>query len=91
MPYQKLQAGRAASVTPSDTENIPYVGDGAGDKLWPCVLYVGDISSGTDLKVKTAGGDEITFKVIVAGTFIPVQVVQVFSTGTSLDEIIALW
>lgn len=89
MPYQKLQAGRAASVTPSDTAEIPYVGGGTGE--WPCTLYVGDISGGTDLKVKTAGGDEVTFKGLVAGTFIPVQVVQVFSTGTSVGEIIALW
>jgi len=89
MAYQKLQASRAASVTPSDTAEIPYVGGGA--KKWPCTLYVGDVTSGTDLKVKTAGGDEVTFKGVVAGTFIPVQVVQVFSTGTDVDEIIALW
>jgi hypothetical protein len=91
MGYQKLQANRAAAVVPSDTVNIPYVGDAAGDKLWACVLYVGSIASGTDLKVMTAGGDEVIFKGLTAGTFIPVQVVRVFATGTSVTEIIALW
>tara|TARA_R110000796_G_scaffold200798_6_gene316873 strand:- start:686 stop:955 length:270 start_codon:yes stop_codon:yes gene_type:complete len=89
MPYQKLQAGRAAVVTPSDTVNIPYIGGGTGE--WPCVLYVGDVASGTTLTVRTAGGDDITFKGIVAGSFIPVQVVRVFASNTSVASIIALW
>ncbi len=88
MPYQKLQAGRAASVAPSNTDNIPYVGDGAGDKLWPCVLYVGGAG---DLKVKTAGGDEVTLVGVTAGSFVPVQVIRVFSTGTTATNIVALW
>lgn len=91
MGYQKLQANRAAAVAPSNTVNIPYVGDASGDKLWSCVLYVGSIAAGTDLKVLTAGGDEVTFKGLTAGTFIPVQVVRVFATGTTVSEILALW
>jgi hypothetical protein len=55
------------------------------------VLYVGDVSEGTRLKVRTAGGDDVTFTGIVAGSFIPVQVIRVFSTGTDVDDIIALW
>jgi len=89
MPYQKLQAGRAAVVVPSDTTDIPYVGGGTGE--WPCVLYVGDVASGTTLRVMTAGGDDITFKGIVAGSFIPVQVVRVFASTTDVASIIALW
>lgn len=88
MAYPKLQAGRAAAVTPSNTDNIPNVAteDGSGNN--GCVLYVG--GAGT-LKVKTVGGDEVTFVGITAGSFIPVQVLQVFSTGTSATNIIALW
>lgn len=88
MAYPKLQAGRAATVTPSDTDNIPNVAteDGSGNN--GCVLYVG--GAGT-LKVKTVGGDEVTFVGITAGSFIPVQVLQVFTTGTSATNIIALW
>ena len=88
MAYPKLQAGRAAVVTPSNTDNIPNVAteDGSGNN--GCVLYVG--GAGT-LKVKTVGGDEVTFVGITAGSFIPVQVVQVFAEGTSATNIIALW
>ncbi len=88
MGYQKLQANRAAAVTPSNTVNIPYVGDAAGDKLWACVLYVGGAG---DIKVKTAGGDEVIFVGVTAGSFIPVQVVRVFVTDTTATNIVALW
>ena len=52
------------------------------------VLYIGTAGN---LKVTTAGGDEITFQGINTGTFFPVNVVKVFATGTSADNIIALW
>ncbi len=86
MAYQKLQAYRAASVTPSNTANIPSVGGGDGENNG-CVLYIGVAG---DLKVVTSGGDEVTFKNVPVG-FLPVQVVKVFATGTAADEIIALW
>ena len=88
MALQKLQSGRAAAVTPSDTVDIPSVStqDGSGNN--GCVLYVG---TGGTLKVSTIGGDEVTFTGIVSGTFVPVQVLRVWSTGTSASNIIALW
>ena len=88
MAYQKLQARRAAAVTPSDTANIPSVSseDGSGNN--GCVLYVG---SAGDVKVLTVGGDEVTFTGIQDGTFIPVQVLRVYSTGTTATNIVALW
>lgn len=85
MAYQKLQAGRAASVTPSDTANIPSV---TGVENNGCVLYVG--GTGT-VKVLTVGGDEVTFSGVQAGTFMPVQVLRVYATGTSATNIVALW
>ena len=53
-----------------------------------CVLYVGVAG---DVKVTTAGGDDVTFTGILAGSFIPVQVVKVFATGTTSTNIVALW
>tara|TARA_R110002051_G_scaffold292442_1_gene357226 strand:+ start:17 stop:490 length:474 start_codon:yes stop_codon:yes gene_type:complete len=53
-----------------------------------CVLYVGGAG---DLKVSTVGGDEVTFTGLVAGQFIPVNVLRVWATGTSATFIIALW
>jgi hypothetical protein len=53
-----------------------------------CVLQSG--AAGT-IRVLTAGGDDVTFSV-VAGAFIPVQVVKVFTSGTmNSPNIIALW
>jgi hypothetical protein len=85
MSYQKLQAGRAAAVTPSDTANIPAVTGGTNNG---CVLYVGGDG---DLKVTTIGGDDVTFVGVVAGTFLPVHVLRVWSTGTTATNIVALW
>ena len=53
-----------------------------------CVLYVGGAG---DLKVSTVGGDEVTFTGLVAGQFIPVNVLRVWATGTTATFIIALW
>jgi hypothetical protein len=85
MAYQKLQVGRAASVTPSDTANIPSVSGGTNNG---CVLYVGTAGN---LRVQTVGGDDVTFNNINTGAFIPVQVVKVYATGTTAGSILALW
>jgi hypothetical protein len=82
----KLQGMRAAAVTPSNTVNIPSI-SGPTDAR-PCVLYVG---TGGTLKVLTEGGDEVTFTNIQDGSFFPVNVIKVFSTGTSATNIIAIW
>ena len=84
--YQKLQVGRAAAVTPSNTVDIPSVSGGTSNN--GCVLYVGGAG---DLKVDTVGGDAVTFVAVLAGSFIPVQVTRVYSTGTTATSIVALW
>ena len=88
MSYQKLQAYRAAAVTPSNTVDIPSVStqDGTGNN--GCVLYVGGDG---DVRVTTAGGDTVTFVGLSAGTFVPVQVIRVWATGTNATDIVALW
>ena len=85
MSYQKLQSGRAAAVTPSDTVNIPSVTGGTNNG---CVLYIGGAGN---VKVLTVGGDEVTFSSAQAGLVITVQVLKVFSTGTTATNIVALW
>jgi len=84
MAYQKLQAARAALVTKSDTVDIPNPGNG---EVEGCVLYVG---TGGILRVLTAGGDDITFQNVPVG-FFPVQVVRVFASTTTANNIVALW
>lgn len=85
MAYQKLQAGRAALVTPSDTDQIPSVSGGTNNG---CVLYIGTPGN---VRVLTVGGDDVIFTGVYAGQFFPVQVLQVFDTGTTAGEIVALW
>jgi hypothetical protein len=88
MAYQKLQANRASAVTPSDTVNIPNISTADGSGNNGCVLYVGVTGN---VRVLTAGGDDVTLVGVSAGQFIPVQVVKVFATGTTSTNILALW
>ena len=85
MAYQKLQVSRAVVVSPSDTDNITAPTGGPNDG---CVLYIG---TGGNVRVMTAGGDDVVFYGIPTGSFIPVQVVKVFATDTTASNIIALW
>ena len=91
MANLKLQTSVAAVVTPSNTVNIPYPGDNTASpntSAWPCVLYVGGPG---DLRVLTAGGNDVILAGIAGGTFVPIQVVRVFNQGTSATDIVALW
>mgnify|MGYP001231231994 CR=1 FL=1 len=57
------------------------------------VLYVGTNpgSGAVQLKVRTEGGDDITFHNPPEGSFLPVQVKRVFLTGTTVSDILALF
>ena len=85
MAYQKLQQSRAAVVTKSDTVDIPNPDNG---QVEGCVLYVG---TGGILRVLTAGGDDITFTNVPNGFLSTFQVVRVFDTTTTANNIVALW
>jgi hypothetical protein len=71
--------GLSRAYTLYNTPDIPNNG---------AVLYVGDAG---DVDVITAGGDEVTFTSVLAGSFIPVQVTRVKDTSTTASGIIALW
>ena len=53
-----------------------------------CVFYVGNTGN---VRVLTAGNDDVTFVGIPAGAFVPVQVKRVFATNTTATDIVALW
>lgn len=59
----------------------------AGGNNNGCVLYIG---TGGALDVVTVDGDTITFVTVLAGQFLPVQVLKVLSS-TSASDIVALW
>ena len=73
----------SADIMDSGESYTLYADDNNG-----CVLYSG---AGGDIKVLTAGNDEVTFNGTVAGSFIPVQVKRVFATPAPPAGIIALW
>lgn len=83
--YNLTQFGRAAAVTPSNTEDIPSVSGGENDG---CCLYIGGAGV---VKALTIGGDEVFFHAVPAGTTLQVKVLRVFSTGTTATNIVALW
>jgi len=70
-PTYPMFPGGARAVTVSDTVDMPT----------PAVIYVG---AAGNVKVRTAQGDEVTFIGLLAGQVIPVQVIRVFSTGTTV-------
>lgn len=80
-PTFPMFPGGATAVTPSDSVNLTY----------PSVIYVGSISGGTSVKVTTAQGDQVTFAGLIAGTVIPVQVIRVWSTGTTASSLLAIY
>ena len=88
MEYQKLQVSNASVVVPSDTLDIPSLSTSPEQRNNGCVLYVGGTG---DIRVLTAGGNDVKFASIATGTFMPVQVLRVYSTGTTATNIVALW
>jgi hypothetical protein len=70
-PTYPMFPGGARAVTVSDTVNMPT----------PAVIYVG---AAGNVKVTTAQGDDVTFVGLLAGQVIPVQVIRVWSTGTTV-------
>ncbi len=71
-------ADEAAVVVPDD-----------GTEFQPSALYVG---SGGDVTVDLAkGGTNITFPAVFAGTWMPILVTRVYTTGTSASSIVRLF
>ena len=61
-----------------------------------CLLYVGSNSTGpvVDVRVKTSAGNDVTFTDVKVGSVLPVQVLQLYSTGTTVESrnnCIAIW
>lgn len=70
-PTFPMYPGDAAAITVSDTGRLEA----------PSVIYVG---AAGNVKVTTAQGTDVTFVGLQAGQVIPVQVIRVWSTGTTV-------
>jgi len=59
------------------------------------VVYVGAASGASatwaEVKVTTAAGNDIVFSHFPTGTFLPIQCLRVWDTGTTATNLIALW
>ena len=77
-PTFPMFPGDAVAITPSDTVNLTQ----------PCVIYAG---SGGAIKVTTAQGTAITFSSIQPGAILPLQVIRVWSTGTTATNIVGIF
>lgn len=77
-PTFPMFPGGATTFIKSDTTNLPT----------PSVIYVGVTG---DVKVTTAQGDDTVFVGIPAGTVVPVQVIRVWSTGTTATSMLRIY
>ena len=74
-----FQAYTAVDVTPDDSNDLTTTN---------AQLFVG---TGGDIKVDMTGSGTVTYKNIADGTFLPIHVNRVYATGTTADDIIALY
>lgn len=80
------------NIIVSGNDYIIYNGSnysGYENAMGGCVLYLGNEDG--DLQVTTVSGSVLQFKGLKAGNFFPVQVIKVWKTGTSLENIIGIW
>lgn len=74
-------ASGAVAVTPADGADLPRA---------PCLgLWIGGAGAGA-LKVTCENGDVVAFAGVPVG-FFPLRVIRVWSTGTSVTNIVALY
>ena len=76
-----LTANHAISPTLSNTTDF------AGGVI-STGLYVGGAG---DVKVTMAGGEDVTFTGLSAGSVYPIRVKRVWSTGTTATNLLVLW
>ncbi|WP_407496372.1 hypothetical protein [Pseudooceanicola sp. MF1-13] len=69
----------AEAIVPDDAIDLPTL---------PRAIYVG---AGGDISVTLADGDTVTLAAVPAGSFLPLRVSRVFTTGTTAGAMLALW
>ena len=75
------------SSTAATTYDI-YKGNVGGDTAY--TLFVGTGGAGSTLKIRTANGEDVTLNNVPDSSFIPLQAIRGFATGTTCSIILAL-
>lgn len=78
--WENALAGIMATVTPSDSNDLP--------KLPTSGIYIG---TGGTLTVDDMDGNSVQFKNLANGQILPIKVRRVRATGTAALDIIALY
>ena len=76
-----------STSTAATTYDI-YKGNLDGETAF--TLFVGTGGAGSTLKIRTANGEDVTLNNVPDSSFIPLQVIRVFATGTTCSNILAL-
>lgn len=71
----------AAAITPSDSTDLTYVTRG---------IFVGD-GGAKHIAVIMQDSGTVTFENVPTGTFLPIRVTRVKTTGTTASKLIAVW
>ena len=81
------------NVTANDNYTIFTGQEGGLKSSEGCLLYVGDVTVGSyDTTVQPVGNSTgVTFKKVNTGSYLPVQVKKLFSTGSGADGYLAIW
>lgn len=77
-PTFPMYPGDAATITPSDSVNFAT----------SSVVWVGTVGN---VKVTTAQGTDIVFTSVPGGSVIPVQVLRVWSNGTTATNLVRIF
>ena len=78
-PNTEVQGNSAFSITTNDSADVSKTG---------CNLYIGGAG---DVKVDMVGIGTVTFSGVGAGTFMPIKISRVYSTGTTATLILGVY
>lgn len=82
------QLDLAANIFTASPKDYSVYLDPKANHSEGCIIYCGGTG---DIKVRTVCGNDVTYVGVPTGTFLPVQVIRVFDTGTSATGLIANW
>lgn len=74
----RIFPNRAENITKSDTDTFDQVS----------IVRVGTAG---DVKIKTSSGDDVTIPDVLAGEVLNVEIVRVYSTGTTASGFTRFW
>jgi hypothetical protein len=88
MPTTTFQGYNAQALTPDDNNDITIGGTSIDNLENGVCLYVG---TGGDITVTMLSGQVVTFSNVPNGSFMPIQIKKLWSSGTGASNILGLY